>query len=235
MGDPSQQYSLAMAGAYPDISQWSNPYSQFKGQALPFPPGYVGSPTNAMGQPIASYQAPPQPAQGTTLNSTPAKNTGWNQNPVGSPLNPMGDWTQLAPQLPGASPQGQANYAYNLGLGGFIDPTTHQASMGSQQSSQGAGGGQASGGGTTGSAPGAYQSALNALGNPGQVMTPGAAWTPMSGGANAAQSSGILNNFLQNWQQGGIGKTAAPGIGGGSSGISVGANSPFFAALKGAR
>ena len=64
----------------------------------------------------AANPAPPAAAKtpGTTMN-----NTGWNQNPVGSPLNPAGDWTQLAPELPGANQQQQANYAYNLGLGGL--------------------------------------------------------------------------------------------------------------------
>ena len=47
-----------------DPSQWTNPYSNFYGKALPFPPSYAGTPNNALGQPIA-------PPQGMTLNQTP--------------------------------------------------------------------------------------------------------------------------------------------------------------------
>src|SRR5207344_207454 len=93
-----------------------NQFSNFKGKPIPMP-GYSGTPTDAQGRPIQSYldaqsqhdawsAANPAPAAkppGTTLNS----NTGWNQNPVGSPLNPMGDWTQLAPSLPGGNQQQQ--------------------------------------------------------------------------------------------------------------------------------
>ena len=47
-----------------DPSQWTNPYSQFYGKALPWPSSYAGWPTDATGNPI---QKPP----GMTLNSTP--------------------------------------------------------------------------------------------------------------------------------------------------------------------
>ena len=30
-----------------DPSQWTNPYSNFYGKALPFPPSYAGTPNNA--------------------------------------------------------------------------------------------------------------------------------------------------------------------------------------------
>ena len=58
-----------------DQSQMSNPYSLYAGQALPWPTTYdvsAGPPTDAMGNPLASYK-PPQPTQqwvpGTTINS----------------------------------------------------------------------------------------------------------------------------------------------------------------------
>lgn len=73
---------------YPDMfdpSQMSNAYSNYKTGALPWPSSYVGSPTDATGRPIASYQAPqpvftpnPAPSLGTTLNSW----GGWNKNPI---------------------------------------------------------------------------------------------------------------------------------------------------------
>ena len=68
-----------------DPSQWTNPYSQFSGKALPWPSSYAGMPTNALGQPIAT---PP----GITLNSTPAAApqapdaASGAQFPTGSPL-----------------------------------------------------------------------------------------------------------------------------------------------------
>jgi hypothetical protein len=48
-----------------DPTQWSNQFSNFNNQALPWPSQYVGTPSNAMGQPI-------QPPMGTTINSQPA-------------------------------------------------------------------------------------------------------------------------------------------------------------------
>jgi hypothetical protein len=84
------------------------------------------------------------------------------------------------------------------------------------------------------SQPNSYQNALSLLANPGNPVTPGAPFTAAQSQAGGGpQGQGILNNFIKNWQQGGIGQQAAPGLGGGSSGVSFGANNPFFAALGG--
>jgi hypothetical protein len=210
-----------------DPSQWSNKFSPFPGQSLnPFMGKMAANaPTDAHGNPISSYAdaqrahdawqppAAPPMAPPVTLNST-----GWNQNPVGSPLNPTGDWTQLAPTLPGASQQQQANYAYNLGLGGFIDPSTHQASVGGGAGQTSAGAAGAS------SAPtnpvdmsAAY---LQALSNPGKVVTPGAT-VPQA--APPSNQSGVLQQFLQNWKAKGSPTTGAGNYN----------NQGFFNALQG--
>lgn len=186
-----------------------NIYSRFQGKRIP-QPGYNGTPTDALGHPIAA-------PMGMTLNSTPAPaapapaNTGWNQNPVGSPLNPTGDWTQLAPQLPGANAQQQANYGYNLGLGGFIDPSTKQAYV---QPAQPAAASSAS----AGPPPSSLDNAIQMLSNPGKVTTPGA----NPGSTGGADGSSILSSFL------GSNSAGSPGAGGYS-------NKGFFDTLNALR
>jgi hypothetical protein len=188
-----------------DPTQASNQFSNYNNAALPWPPSYnpglQGGPVNAAtGKPIQSFQQWQQANPGgMSINATPAApapapaNTGWNQNPVGSPLNPMGDWTQLAPQLPGASGQQQANYAYNLGLGGYINPATRQAAMpGAGGNAAGAAG--AGGGAQASAPPNNWQAAINALANPGNPTTMGAN-VPMVTGSQPA--GGVNNAFLQ--------------------------------------
>ena len=195
-----------IAGAQGMFGQ--NPYLQFQGK-IPMP-GFRGVPTDAMGGRLQSFTdaqaqhdawaaanpAPPAAAKtpGTTMN-----NTGWNQNPVGSPLNPAGDWTQLAPKLPGANQQQQANYAYNLGLGGFTDPSTHQAYIG-----QGGGAGQAGSNGANQGQSGSSQAQnpvdmrqayLDALSNPGPIKQSGAVMQPGAQPTGGQQPS-VLDAFL---------------------------------------
>ena len=98
-----------------------NPYTQYgQGQRLPIP-GYMGTPTDAQGNPIASFgqaqqahdawnaanPAPAASAQGTTLNSTPASQL---QSMMSSPseMNPSGN-----------AAVGMANW------GGFLPPGTN--------------------------------------------------------------------------------------------------------------
>lgn len=170
-----------------------NQYSRFQGR-IP-QPGYNGTPTDAQGKPITA-------PQGLTLNTPPPAaappqgNTGWNQNPVGSPLNPMGDWTQLAPQNPYATtPQAQADYARNLGLGGFTDPSTGHAYVGgaSQQPAAAA---------SSGPAPSSLDNAIQMLSNPGHVTTPGADVQPAS---PTASQPDVLSQFLNSHGSGGTG------------------------------
>ena len=193
-----------------------NQYSAFNGQKLQLP-GYVGTPTDARGNPI---QAQP----GTTLNTQPAQvpaptpapaQSGWNQNPVGSPLNPTGDWTQLAPRLPGASAQQQANYARNLGLGGFTDPSTHQAYVGGGGAAPNAAPNQPA----MGTNPTSTDNALALLSNPGHVTTPGA--SPGAAPAPGTQMPSVMDSFLAN-------NAPKSGAGGYS-------NAGFFNTLRGLR
>jgi hypothetical protein len=213
------QYNLAQAGFYPDPSQWSNPYSSFQNGALPFPPGYAGTPTNAAtGQPIqppAGSPAPQQPT-GTTLNSMPQSAGNPNFNAAA-----QADFNA-------GNAAGQSNlYALGYGPGGSIRPGSEAAMYGGGQQQQ------ASPSMQPASQTGSYNNALSLLANPGNPTTPGSAFTPQQAQAGGGNTQGVLNNFLQNWQRGGIGQQAAPGIGGGSSGVSFGANNPFFAALGG--
>jgi hypothetical protein len=177
-----------------DPSQWANPYTQWNKQALPFMGQYAGTPTDARGNPIQSYvdaQAahnawqPPQPAQAppVTLNSTP------QQGGL--------SFAQFAPPSPGG-PSTQAQYAYNLGLGG-LGPAS-AINPGSAQ-------GQAIMAARQPAAPAApptnpvdmNAAYLQALSNPGRISTPGA--TVAQSPAPSAQS-GVLQQFLANWKPG---------------------------------
>ena len=180
-----------------DPSQWSNPYSNFYGKALPWPSSYAGTPTNALGQPIA-------PPQGMTLNQTPQQ----PQAPAAAPASqpgPMtggqyGDWRQLAGASPGG-PSTQAQWAYNLGLGGLgpagaVNPSSAQgrALMAAQQPQQPQQAAPAAA-----AAPNNWQQTLSMLANPGHVTTPGAT-VPQAPPGSSQPSPGVLQNFLANWQ-----------------------------------
>jgi hypothetical protein len=103
-----------------DPSQWTNPYSNFYGRALPFPPSYAGTPTNALGQPIQSPQAPQAP-QGMTLNSTPA------QPQAPGAANPFANVPNVQGQnAPATEPRGGLNIADWQAL----SPAQRSAAMG---------------------------------------------------------------------------------------------------------
>lgn len=189
-----------------------NPYTQYKGQ-LPMP-GYMGTPTDAQGNPIQSFldaqaqhDAAPAPAQGTTLNSSPSSGA---QFPTGSPLDRM--------QQAGAPPaQMQSAFSQmSPTIGGQTNPNYAPSLMAMM--------GGASGGSGAGAAPAApptnpvdmRQAYLTALSNPGKVTTPG---------ANVPQSAplgtpSVLNSFL----------AAHPG--GGGAGAGNYNNSGFFNTLN---
>ena len=262
MSSTFPEYQYAMAGQYPDPTQWSNPYSNFQGAPLPFPPGYAGTPSNAAtGQPI---QPPPSASpQGTTLNSMPAQSAATNpfanvQIPQGqntAVAQPYGglnaqQWNALTPQQRGPAQAAMGEYQMGVAMtpsgnnftssGNNPSGNNPAAMAGAAWQGRGAqdwnqmlsgAGQQIQPSVQPASQAGSYQNALNLLGNPGTPQMSGAAYTPQQAMAGGGQGQNILNNFIQNWQQGGIGKTAAPGIGGGSSGISFGANNPFFSAL----
>ena len=175
-----------------DPSQFTNPYSNYYGKALPWPSSYVGTPTNALGQLIAS------PPQGMTLNSTPAQPQapaaaapihgvgglqpgqydGSNGLPAGNPM-------QFAHATdPSGMPAGQTS----LGRGVVVN--NGQPSMGMPQQPQQA---------PMAAAPPAnnWQSTLAMLANPGPVTTP-VATVPQASTSNQP-GPGVLQNFLANW------------------------------------
>ena len=176
-----------------DPSQWQNPYSNYYGKALPWPSSYVGTPTNALGQPIAS------PPQGMTLNNTPAQ----PQAPAAAaPIHGVGglqpgQW-DAANGLPAGNPLSSINYASDpsgmphgmTSLGRGVVVGNGQPSMGMPQQPQQA---------PMAAAPPAnnWQSTLAMLANPGPVTTPGAT-VPQAPTSNQP-GPGVLQNFLANW------------------------------------
>ena len=180
--------------AYPfqfDPSQFANPYTQWNKQALPFMGRYGGTPTDAHGNPIGSYQdaqkaqaaAPPAaPPKGMTLNSSPQSNIPqYFYNPGG--MIPTGQNTGLDhPQYIPASYQ--VNPAYVMS----------QQGMGQQQAAPPAAPAAPAG-------PDMNAAYLQALANPGKVTTPGAT---VAQSAPPSASSGVLQQFLQNWKPGAI-------------------------------
>jgi hypothetical protein len=166
-----------------------NQYSQFQGR-IPFP-GYVGTPTDALGRPI-------QQTPGTTLNSTPAA------LPAAA----------AAPPATGAPDYSTSNPAYANYLKGH--PAGSQMTAGGQIPSGGSsaaptnvpatmmpgiyGQSPAAAPQSPGAAPGSLNNALAALSNPGPVTTPGATVPESSVGSQPS----VLQQFLAN-KQGGTG------------------------------
>ena len=76
-----------------------NPYTAYKGQPLPMP-GYMGTPTDAQGNPIQSFldaQAQNAAAPGTTLNTpppaaTPSNNGAFSPQQAARILQGTGQW-----------------------------------------------------------------------------------------------------------------------------------------------
>ena len=216
-----------------DPSQFANPYTSWNKMALPFMGQMAANtPTDAHGNPIASYgqaqaahdawaAANPAPAQGTTLNSNP--NQGLEaQGTAARAMQDMGygDWAMLEPDLaqsnnpnqkpgPGSVGYQEANYdktgpqMMTLGQNGL----TPANGSGGQQTQQ--------------TNPIDMSHAyLQALANPGKVTTPGAT-VPQA--APPSNQSGVLQQFLQNWQQGG----------GNTQGAGNYNNAGFYKALQG--
>jgi hypothetical protein len=217
-----------------DPSQFTNPYSQYFGKALPWPSSYSGTPTNALGQPIQAPQAP----QGMTLNSTPQQPQapGAAANPFANVPNVQGqnapateprgglniaDWQALSPAQRSAAmgPMGQ----YSAGLAMMPSGNNFVAS-GSNPSGANPQASTALGFMNSGlngfgqmqqqqqpqqaaapSAPNNWQNTLSMLANPGHVTTPGAT-VPQAQSSTGVQP-GVLQNFLANWkpQQSGAG------------------------------
>ena len=207
--------------AYPfqfDPSQFANPYTQWNKQALPFMGQYAGAPTDARGNPIQSYQdalaaqkaaqtaataAPP--AQGTTLNSSGP--------PLGSPA-PIPQYIQTQG---GTASGGQASVNAGLQGGQWVpgQMVPNPAYTAAQQQRPTAAAAPAAPAG-----PDMNAAYLQALANPGKVTTPGAT---VAQSAPPSAQSGVLQQFLANWQ-----KQGSPTTGAGNYN-----NKDFYAALQG--
>jgi hypothetical protein len=212
-----------------DPSQWTNPYSQFYGKALPWPSSYAGTPTDALGQPIQSPQSPP----GMTLNSTPQQ----PQAPAGAqtPSNPFAnvqipqgqntavaqprgglsiqDWQALSPAQRSAAMGPMSQYSAGLAImpsgNNFVASGSNPSGANPQASTalalMNAGGAGFNQMAAQPSAPAApappnnWQNTLSMLANPGHVTTPGAT-VPQAPPGSAQPSPGVLQNFLANWQ-----------------------------------
>ena len=217
MGDNSYLADMmntqGVAGLY-----GSNPYLQFTGQ-IPMA-GYRGTPTNAAGNPIASFgqaqaahdawaAANPAPAQGTTLNSTPQQG-----NPY-DPSSAQGQaWTAMMAQPAAVQNMQQAAASQARGgntPGAYYAPGNSAA--GSNQYAQqpmtpfGQGQQQGVGGSQAPTAPAAPQNPidmrqayLDALSNPGKVNTPGAQMLPGTSPTGPQSQPSVLAQFLGNNQ-----------------------------------
>jgi hypothetical protein len=195
-----------------DPSQWSNKYSPYQGVALPFMGQTSGVPTDARGNPISSYAtaaaaaAPPAMAPATSLNSNPltqaASPSGLNSMGLNPAAYAMGQGGPSAMNPSGNAALFAANW------GGFM-PTTPAAAPAAAAAPA-----------PQSQTPDMGQAYLQALANPGKVTTPGAT-VPQS--APPSNQSGVLQQFLQNWQNKGSPTTGAGNYN----------NAGFFNALQG--
>ena len=219
-----------------DPSQFSDTYSAYNKKKLPFMGQYDGGasgPTDAHGNSIASYQAAqaahdawqPTPSMppSTSINSAPNGLASIDNNPnPGQPQN-LSDIMSNYGQGDPYGAQGSQMAGLNALMGGvggpgrYGDQYMNQVGANYQQSTQP----QAQ------AAPAAQtnpidmnQAYMAALQNPGKVTTPGAT-VPQS--APPSNQSGVLQQFLNNWQQGG----------GNTQGAGNYNNSGFYNALKG--
>lgn len=210
-----------------------NPYLQYQGK-IPMAGFYTGNagnmpPTDATGQPIQSFvnannnaqqQLANQPAQGTTLNSTPQGLPAAQQSALGQwgpAINELAQNSAAAqaaktPQQLGVDAQNnavrqqmlqqQANMSDVAGApGGFGNMPGGAFNSGSYVPQQlpSAPGASASTGGGPPSPPDMRQAYLNALSNPGPLRTYGAA-PPQAGQAltGSVTQPNVLQQFLAN-------------------------------------
>jgi len=202
-----------------DSSQWLNKFSPLSGQSIPFPAQYRGTPTDAHGRPIQSYldaqaahdawSAPPATqAPPVTLNTSPY--------PSLATMNSL----QRTNALAGLQPSGQAYPTSSGGTFGADALLNRQfAAFGSGTPAQSTAAPQAAAAAPTNPID-MNQAYLDALSNPGHVTTPGAN-VPQS--PLPSNQSGVLQQFLANWQKGG----------GQTRGAGNYDNSGFFKALQG--
>lgn len=180
-----------------DPSQWSNKYSPYNGVAIPATQ-YAGTPRDAFGNPIASYQqalAAQQPAAmpaSTSLNSSPQSYANPNQGLINAIYQGGGQsGGGFGGQGSGTSVGNGALLTQLLMGGGGGTPAQPTAAAAAPAASSG---------------PNMSQAYLQALANPGHISTPGAtvAQAPTPTG-----QSNVLQQFLQNWQNKGSPTTGA--------------------------
>ena len=217
--------------AYPymfSADQFKNKYCPFAGQALPRPSQYQGVPTDALGNPIQSYQDAqaahdawrPAQAPPVTLNTNPQQqkifNTTWAPGAGGVNVGA----TKLNPDF--VRPQLSANMTMDdIAAATTAANPTANFSTGMMGGAGGAAGvQQAAGGGQQANPIDMNQAYLSALQNPGPIARPGAT-VPQA--APPSNQSGVLQQFLANWKNKG-----APTQGAGNYN-----NQGFFNALQG--
>jgi hypothetical protein len=198
--------------------QWSNQFSLFDNNALPWPSSYTGYPMDAMGNPInpqagsgipdyaqwQANQAAPAPAAtpGTTINSVPASALADLQAQVNQGTINSANATQ----------SNNTGTFGNVNTGIANSPGAVDAIIGlakyKEQANQDYAAGKAIGMPQQASAPASvgggpsnnltYPQVLSLLANPGKVTTPGA--TVPASATSAQPSSGALQSFLSNWK-----------------------------------
>ena len=216
----------------------SNPYLQFTGQ-IPMA-GYRGTPTDAAGNPIASFgqaqaahdawaAANPAPAQGTTLNSAPQglMASGPKRSTRAGNLVPhMSNLNDIMSNYGRGDPygaQGSQMAGLNALMGGVAGPGRYgdqymnQVGANYQQSMQQPQ--QAAPAASTNPVD-MRQAYLDALSNPGKVNTPGAQMLPGTSPTGPQSQPSVLAQFL------------AQHPGGGTTGGGGYSNQPFFATLN---
>ena len=201
-----------------------NPYLEYTGQ-IPMA-GYRGAPTDAMGNPIASFrQAQQQHDAWAAANPAPARRgndaeldaahgvgalqPGQWDGPDGLPAGTPSSFQHAT--MPDGMPYGQTT------LGRGVTGTSWQ----------GPGGGMAQQQAPQQSAPAAPQNPidmrqayLDALSNPGKVTTPGAQMLPGTSPTGPQSQPSVLAQFLQQHP------------GGGTTGGGGYSNQPFFSTLN---
>ena len=201
--DQTNPYTIAGMAAMMQPNKYINP--AFQNKPLPLP-GFYGTPTDAQGNPIASFTqaqqahdawnaanpAPTAPAQGTTLNSTPQPGVIPFQHATMPDGMPYGQ-TSLGRGVTGTSWQGPG--------GGMAQQAPQQSAPATPQNPIDM-----------------RQAYLDALSNPGKVTTPGAS-VPQ---ASPLGSPSVMNSFL----------AANPGGGGAGAGAGGYNNSGFFNTLN---
>lgn len=165
--------------------QWSNQFSLYNNQPMPWPSQYAGWPTDALGNPI-------RPPQGTTINTSPIQQPAQTApaRPQPSGMTDQQAWL-LAQQTGGSGVQGSGRGTTSPQ--GALDIYNQlMKPMGPQRQQQAAAPAAAAGPSNIMSSP----DALSLLANPGRVTTqgaqPGVAAPNQPGG-------GVLQAFLANW------------------------------------